>query len=91
MYQGSFTDKEMIGDVLSSQKFITSGYNTVANEASEPTVKNAFMSILEEEHEIGHDVFMNMKSRGWYETEDAPQNKIDQAKQKFSQNCQNCF
>ena len=85
-----FSDQNMINDVLSTQKFITDGYNTSANEASKPEVKNTLMSILQEEHEIGHEVFVEMQSRGWYQTEAAPQTKIDQTKQKFENNCCNC-
>ena len=80
----AFTDKEMLTDVLSTQKFVTSGYNTAANEAKSEGVKNAFLTILNEEHRIQHDVFTEMNAHGWYPTENAPQNKIDQAKQQFS-------
>lgn len=90
MNTAQYSDQQMIGDILSTQKFMTSGYNTTANEASEPSVKTAFMSILEDEHEIQHDVFQEMKSRGWYQTENAPQDKVNQTKQKFSTNCQIC-
>ena len=83
MNTAKYSDQEMIGDILSTQKFLTSGYNTVANESCEPTVRSAMMSILEDEHTIGHEVFVEMQSRGWYQTESAPQDKINQTKQKF--------
>ena len=86
-----FSDQDMINDVLSTQKFMTSGYNNSANEASEPTVKNAMMSILDEEHVIQHQVFEEMESRGWYPTEAAAKDKINQVKDKFATHCQNCF
>lgn len=79
----NYSDKDMIGDVLSTQKSMTGNYNTVANEASNPEIKNTFMDILNEEHCIQHDVFDKMSQRGWYPTEAAPQNKIDAVKQKF--------
>ncbi len=84
MNQPCFTDKEMMNDVLSSQKFMTDGYNSTANEAKESTVRSAFMSILNDEHTIQQDVFNEMEKRGWYQTEQAPQNKIDETKQKFN-------
>ena len=77
----------MMNDVLTSQKFITSGYNASANEAAEPSVKTAFMSILDEEHSIQHEIFLEMQKRGWYATEQAPSQKIQEAKQKFSSSC----
>jgi spore coat protein CotF len=79
----NYSDKDMIGDVLSTQKMMTGGYNTVANEAAHPEIKNVFMDILNDEHCIQHDVFDQMSQRGWYATESAPQNKIDTVKQKY--------
>lgn len=79
-----FCDRDMLTDVLSSQKFITDGYNTFANECATPAVKTDFMNILKEEHQIQSDVFTEMQNRGWYPTECADQNKVQQAKQKFS-------
>lgn len=90
MTNGCFSDQEMMNDVLSTQKFITSGYNTTANEAASPNVKNVMMSILEDEHALGHEVFCEMQSRGWYQTEAAEQAKIDKAKNQFGQSAQNC-
>ena len=82
-----FSDQNMIGDILSTQKFITGGYNANANEASDPKVKSTLMSILQDEHTIQHDVFVEMKNRGWYQTEQAPLDKIQQTKQNFSSCC----
>ncbi len=90
MANTSFTDQDMITDVLSTQKFITGEYNNNANEAKDPAVKNTLMSILDDEHMIQHEVFQEMEKRGWYPTEAAPQNKIDSAKQKFAADCKNC-
>ena len=85
--QKMFQDQERFTDVLSTQKTATDGYNNFANEASDPVVKNTLMTILKEEHDIQHEVFTEMKNRGWYQTEAAEDNKIDQAKQKFCTDC----
>ena len=87
MTQSCVNDREMRGDILTSQNFMTEGYNTAANEASEPSVKNTMLSILDDEHTLGHDVFLEMQKRGWYQTEPAEQNKIQQTKDKFCQGC----
>ena len=76
-------DKELLNDVLASQKFITGNYNSFANECATPNVRDEFMRILNEEHQIQADVFDVMKKRGWYPTPSAEQQKIQQAKQKF--------
>ncbi len=85
-----FTDREMMDDVLSSQKFITEGYNSSANEAAESAVKNAMMSILDEEHTIQHEVFTEMQSRGWYQPEKAEQTKVNETKSKYASDCGCC-
>lgn len=82
--QAKFGDKEILTDVLSSQKFVTDGYNSFANECATPAVKADFMNILNEEHQIQGEIFTEMQSRGWYPVEAADQNKINQAKQKYT-------
>lgn len=84
MNQNSFCDKEILTDMLSSQKLITNGYNTFANECATPAIKTDFINLLKEEHQIQNEVFQEMHKRGWYPTESADQNKINQAKQKYS-------
>ena len=73
----------MLTDLLASQKFITDGYNTFANECATPAVKADFVNILGEEHQLQNQVFTEMQKRGWYTVEAADQSKINQAKQKY--------
>lgn len=83
MNTNQFGDREMMEDALSSQKFITEGYNTFANECASPALKTDFMNILNEEHQIQHELFLEMQKRGWYLVEAADQNKVQQEKQKY--------
>jgi len=78
-----FVEKDIMQDILSSQKHITGTYNTYANECVTPSLKSDFMNILNEEHQLQSDVFTEMQKRGWYTTEPADQNKMNQAKQKY--------
>lgn len=80
---GVLPEQELMNDVLASQKYVTDSYNTFTNECATPNIRNEFMRILTEEHQIQAEVFDEMKKRGWYETPAAQQQKIDQAKQKF--------
>lgn len=79
----SITEKDLMNDVLASQKFITDTYNTYTNECATPNIRDEFMRILGEEHQIQAEVFDTMKQRGWYQTPAAEQQKIQQAKQKY--------
>ncbi|MEE1392688.1 MAG: spore coat protein [Negativibacillus sp.] len=84
MNKHTMTDKEMLTDALSSEKFMTDHYNQYANECASPSLMNEFMNLLSEEHQIQHDVFNEMHKRGWYQTQEAPSEKVQQAKLKFS-------
>lgn len=76
-------DKEMLEDVLTSQKQITGLYNVYANECATPAIRDEMLNILHEEHCIQADVFMEMQKRGWYPTPMAEEQKIQSTKQKF--------
>ncbi len=83
MNNGQMQEKEILNDVLASEKAVTGAYNAFANECATPNVRDEFMRILTEEHQIQADVFDEMQKRGWYPTPAAEQQKIQQAKQKF--------
>ncbi len=76
-------EKEMLGDCLSSQKQIASGYNTYAGECVNEQLRSSFLNILDDEHRIQATLFCDMQSRGWYQTQPAEQQKINDARQKF--------
>ena len=78
-------EKEMLQDSLISQKLITGSYNTYAGECVNEQLRGAFLNILEDEHRIQADIFCNLQSNGWYQVEAADAQKIQKARQKFSQ------
>jgi spore coat protein CotF len=78
------TDKEMLQDTLNSQKMIEYNYNTFANECVNPQLRNDFMNILRDEHDIAFNVFQEMSQRGWYQTKAADSNEVTMAKNKYA-------
>ena len=46
----SIPEKDMMNDVLASQKFITDTYNTFTNECATPNVRDQFLRLLGEEY-----------------------------------------
>lgn len=76
-------DREILDDILTSQKQITGSYNTFGNECVNEKLRSDFLNILRDEHNLQSDVFTQMQQRGWYTPCAAPQQKIDQAKTKF--------
>ncbi|MBC3516449.1 spore coat protein [Neobittarella massiliensis] len=78
-------DQAILTDMLSSQKHITAQYNTFACECAGKEIKSVMMSLLQDEHQIQMEVFEEMQKRGWYPTPAAKADKINQAKQKATQ------
>ncbi len=78
-------DKEILQDGLISQKHITESYNIFAGECVNEQLRSTFLNILDDEHRIQADMFCSLQSNGWYQVENAPAQKVQQAKQKFSQ------
>lgn len=81
---GNFGDREILDDMLASQKDITGLYNNCANECASNALQNEFMTLLGEEHQLQMEIFTEMQKRGWYNTQQAPQDKIQQARERFS-------
>ena len=79
------TEKEMMTDLLSSEKFLTGVYNTYCCEAATSNVKSTLMSLLQDVHRMQEESFGEMSSRGWYQLEKAEEQKLNSEKQKFSQ------
>ena len=77
-------EKEILQDALMSQKHVAEGYNTFAGECVSEPLRNAFLSILNDEHAIQADVFSVMQSKGWYPVECAEPQKIQQVRQQYA-------
>ena len=67
----NFDDKEILTDALASEKFAADSYNTFSCEAATPQVRQNFLSLLSEEHEIQNS------------TPAAEQQKIEDARLKY--------
>lgn len=83
MMNNSFTDREIMDDILSSQKHITGIYNTFSNECVNQQLQSDMLNILNDEHGMQFDVFSDMQKRGWYSPATAEQQKITETKTKF--------
>lgn len=76
-------DVELMNDSIASQKLISSSYDTFANECATPNLRDEFMNILKDEHQIQAEIFTEMQKRGWYQVKAADQQQISQTKQKY--------
>jgi len=77
-------EKEILQDSIISQKLISDSYNTFAGECVNEQLRGAFLNILDDEHRIQADIFCCMQKNGWYQTEPAEQQKLQQTRLKYS-------
>ncbi len=83
----NLTDEVILKDALASQKELTSTYNLASNEvAGNNGLRSDMLSILMEEHELQSAMFNAVAQKGWYETEQAKQQQISKALQKYQSN-----
>ena len=77
-------DQEMMRDALSSEKQMTGLYNAFANECATTAIRDEMLNLLHDEHAIQADLFMEMQKRGWSPPTPAEDQKVQSAKQKFT-------
>ena len=85
MQNNSFDDQARMTDLLTTEKHMTSAYNTFLCECETTEVMNCLSGILNDEHAIKNELFESMSSHGWYKTQKAEDAKISAAKQQFAQ------
>lgn len=79
----AFSDREIMDDILTSQKHITDVYNSFSNECVNQQLQNDMVNILKDEHSMQFNVFSDMQKRGWYSPVAAQQQMITETKTKF--------
>lgn len=83
-----FDEKDRLTDALITQKYIASGYNLAAGEAANNQLMDAMLNILRDEHQIHHEIFNEMKNRGYYQPKAANMNDLTQNLNNWSQEYQ---
>lgn len=84
MTDKKFNDRDKINDLLASEKYLTEGYNISTFEAVNPQLQNTLKNILNETHNNRQTLYQVMDQRGWYKAENADQQQVIQAFNKFS-------
>lgn len=83
-------DYEIISDVLGSEKEIVKLYSTALCEAAEEPLRDIIRENFDEAAADQYKAFTFMQERGMYQTEQATEEKITEAKQQFTPLCKNC-
>ncbi len=79
-------DKDIMEKELLIIKGVCDLYLHGSIESTTAEVHCAFKEALNESLNIQNKIYNLMSEKGWYKTETAEQQKIDQTKQKFSAN-----
>ncbi|MBU5594032.1 spore coat protein [Amphibacillus sp. MSJ-3] len=77
-------DRDIINDFLATEKYMTDGYSTALNEASNHTFYENLLQIFTETQNQQRHLYNLMFKNGWYSLEKADQQQIDQAVQQFT-------
>ena len=78
-------DKMIMTTILNEVKGVCDLMLHGSIESATPNVHSAFKSSLNDCLEMQNQIYNKMSQKGWYSMENVPQQQIDQAKQKFSQ------
>ena len=79
-----FSDKDILIDVMSSVKALASLYHNFSIEASNDLVFDISSDLREEIFDEQRDCYNLLYSKGWYQIEQQPQNKLSQDIEKFN-------
>lgn len=63
---GSLSDKDLCADMLATEKFVSSAYDTVIFECTNANIRQVLNHIQKEEQEHGEQIFNYMQSHGMY-------------------------
>lgn len=63
------SDKYMLHDMLSTEKYVSSAYDTSVFESANSNVRQALQQIQQEEQNHGEQLFQYMSSHGMYQTQ----------------------
>lgn len=78
-------EKEMIEDLLATEKQVISAYSTGITETSCKNLRNTLVNNFKNVQDVQFRVFDSMKQKGWYSTKDAPTNDVTTLKNESTQ------
>lgn len=84
-HQRSLSEKELMHDLLASEKQVCSAYNVGITEASCTNLRQHLTKCLNDSQQIEYQLFDAMKQRGWYQIKKAQPQDVQSAKTKYQQ------
>ncbi|MGI6697598.1 MAG: spore coat protein [Clostridia bacterium] len=84
MDTGYFGDREILIDLLLSEKQLSSSYNGCINESTGEAFSHILENILNETHRMRLDILKAIQKRGWHKTRNASSQDIEMLKRRFA-------
>jgi len=81
----SMPEKDLMQDLLATEKQVITAYSTGITESSCENLRNTLMDNYKNNQSIQYKIFDAMKQKGWYPTKDAPDNEVQQLKNDATQ------
>lgn len=85
MNNSTLTEKDLMHDLLTTEKQIISGYSVGITESSCTNLRDTLINNFKSAQDVQYRVFDAMKQKGWYATKDAPDNEVQDIKNKSNQ------
>jgi len=78
-------EKDMMTDLLATEKQVITAYSTGITETSCQNLRNTLVNNFKNVQDVQFKVFDAMKQKGWYQTKDAADQEVQQAKDHSNQ------
>ncbi|HHY65345.1 MAG TPA: spore coat protein [Clostridiaceae bacterium] len=79
----TFSDQEIMNDVLSSEKQMITAYGTYLAESTCENLRSELAKIINDKQQIQYQIFDAMQKKGWYNVKNANMNDVQTAAQKY--------
>ncbi|HEY8890965.1 MAG TPA: spore coat protein [Clostridium sp.] len=79
------SEKDLMQDLLATEKQVITAYSTGITESSCANLRNTLIDNFKNDQNIQYMIFDAMKLKGWYPTKDAADNEVQQLKDEANQ------
>ncbi len=80
-------DKCIMENLLLTTKGVIDLYMHGAIESSTANIHQAFSSAFDDTLSMQDSIYKQMSAKGWYQMDNAPQQQVQQTKQKYNPTC----
>jgi len=74
------SEKDLMHDLLATEKQVVSAYSTGITETSCPNLRNTLVTNFKNAQDTQYKIFDAMKQKGWYTIKDAADSDVQKAK-----------